>query len=217
MRRCRRGPSLPVVSTLGDYVRLLLVVVPFIGAPGPGNIMCAAVGARYGPSRTIPFIVGLEVMVFAPAFAVGLGMGELLERAGPALDWLQVIGSLFIFYLAFRLLQDPPRPDDEAELGDAFEQRPPSFFDAVILQALNAKGAVVLIVIFAEFADGDDTFDIALRIAAVITAVSLVFHVLWLYLGQWIARRFSSRRALRIQGWIYATMLVTVAVWLLLV
>ena len=197
-------------------MRLLLVVVPFILAPGPGNIMCAAVGARYGPSRTVPFIVGLEIMVFAPALAVGLGVGEALERAGSALSWLQVAGSLFILYLAVRLLRDPPRPDEEIDVGDDLDRRPPSFLDAVLLQALNAKGAVVLIVIFTEFADGDDTFGVAVRIALVITAVSLIGHLLWLYLGQWMAQRFSSVRALRFQGWVYATMLATVAIWLLL-
>ncbi len=233
------------MSTVADHVRLLLVVIPFIAAPGPGNIMCAAVGARYGLSRTLPFIAGLELMVFLPALAVGFGVGELLERAGSALAWLQVAGSIFILYLAVRLLRDPPRPDDDtgldpvlaAELsptiraeagagaapdhevdagaGDGAGRGPPSFLDAVVLQALNAKGAVVLLVIFAEFAGGTDTVGVALRIATVITAVSLIFHVLWLYLGRWLALRFSTPRALRVQGWLYATMLATVAVWLL--
>lgn len=204
------------MSTAGDYVRLLLVVVPFICAPGPGNLMCAATGARYGARRAVPFIIGLEVMVFVPSLAVGLGVGEALERSGRFLDWLQVAGSLFILFLAVKLLRDPPAAVTGPDIDQQFNARPPSFVDAVLLQALNAKGAVVLIVIFAEFADRADTFGNALRIAAVITVVSLVCHVLWLRLGEWLSHRFSSPRALRIQGWIYASMLTTVAVWLLI-
>lgn len=204
------------MSTAGDVVRLLLIVVPFIWAPGPGNVMCAATGARVGLRAAVPFIIGLEVMVFAPALAVGLGVGTVLERAGAFLDWLQVAGSLFILVLAFKLLRDPPRPEADPDLDRRFDGRPPTFFDAVVLQALNAKGAVILLVIFAQFTDGASTFSTAVRIATVITIVSLIGHMAWLRLGLWLASRFSSPRALRAQGWIYALMLTTVALWLLI-
>lgn len=206
-----------LVSTIGDYVRLLLVVVPFIGAPGPGNLMCAATGSRHGIRQAIPFIIGLEVMVFIPAMAVGLGVGEVLSRTGGFLDWLQVAGSLFILFLAVRLLLDPPAPVIDSDIAQRIGGRAPSFYDAVLLQALNAKGAAVLLVIFAEFADRANPVATAFRISAVVTVVSLIFHVLWLRLGQWLSQRFSSPRALRVQGWIYALMLAGVALWLLIV
>ena len=100
-------------------------------------------------------------------------------------------------------------------IRDRSEAAPPSFLDAVVLQALNIKGAVILLVIFTEFAVDEGRTANAFRIAAVITIVSLIGHLGWLRGGAWLATRYSSPKALRLQGIVYATMLAGVALWLL--
>lgn len=203
------------MTSFAELVQLLLLVVPLIVSPGPGNLLCAATGARFGPNRAWGFIVGLELMVFVPAFLVGLGIGEFLEQADGVLDVLQVAGSVFMLYLAYRLLRDPIGNADGNEIADGDATAVPSFVDALLLQALNIKGAVILLVVFTQFEVDDGQALNALRIAGVITVVSFIGHVAWMRGGSWLAERFSSPRALRVQGITYAAMLTTVALWLL--
>lgn len=201
------------MTSFAELVQLLLVVVPFIVSPGPGNLLCAATGARFGSSRSWGFIIGLELMVFFPALLVGVGVGEFLDQSDGVLDVLQVAGSVFMLYLAYRLLRDPI---GGAEGADEAPTAPPGFVDAVVLQALNIKGAVILLVVFTQFEVDEGQAANAFRIAAVITAVSLVGHIAWMRGGAWLADRYSSPRALRVQGITYAAMLTTVALWLLI-
>ena len=50
-----------------EVFKLFLLVFPLMFSPGPTNFLCAASGSRHGVVRSVPMILGMDLMVFLPA------------------------------------------------------------------------------------------------------------------------------------------------------
>ncbi len=192
------------------FLKLFLLIFPLMFSPGPTNFMCAAAGARYGLVRSVPMILGMDLMVLVPAFLVGLGVTGFLSHYPNLLTTVQVIGALVILLIAFEMARgfgkETPAADEAAPVG---------FWGGVLVQTFNAKGLALLLIIYAQFQTlGTSVLSNAIIVASYLTLLSLLSHFVWGAGGMWLARRFSSPRALRIQGYFYAIMLLFVAVWL---
>lgn len=194
-----------------DVFLLFLMVFPLMFSPGPSNLLCAASGGKFGVARSVPFVIGMDLMVFVPALAVGFGMAEVLRHVPDAFRYVQIAGAAFIVYLAWKILG-----------SDSFDRRDlqgtaPGVVDGIVVQAFNAKGLALLLVIYSQFLHPDrPVWLAALEISAALTVFSLVSHFSWLIGGAWLASRFTSPRALKVQNGVYAALLVGVAGWLLL-
>lgn len=198
------------MTSAADVLLLFLLVFPLIFSPGPSNLMCAVAGAKFGVSRSIPLVVGMNIMVLGPALAVGFGVGEALDHFPGVIGYVQYAGAAFILYLAYRILTSGGF--DQRDL----EGRAPGVVAGVLLQTLNAKGLALLLVIYSQFLNADGQVWIAVvKISVVITVISLLCHFFWLFGGSWLAKTFASPRALRVQNGIYAALLVAVALWLM--
>jgi len=198
------------MSSPMDLLLLFLMVFPLMFSPGPSNLLCAASGGKFGVVRSIPFVIGMDLMVLVPAFVVGAGMAGLIERIPGSFRYIQIGGALFILYLAWKILRSGTT-DSRYLDGSA-----PGLLDGVLVQALNAKGLALLLVIFSQFANPDrPILIVALEISLALTVFSLISHLSWLTGGAWLAVRFTSPRAVKIQNAIYAALLVGVAAWLM--
>lgn len=193
------------------FVKLLLLVFPLMFSPGPTNFLCAAAGGRHGLMRSVPMILGMDLMVFLPAFLVGLGVTGFMVNYPGLLTMVQVVGALVVLYIAFEMARGAS-PDAPAASG----AQPMGFWGGMLVQGLNVKGLTLLLIIYAQFQLPERSVVAnALIIAVALTLLSLISHFVWALGAMWLARRFSSPRALRIQGFAYAFMLALVAVWML--
>lgn len=194
-----------------DVFLLFLMVFPLMFSPGPSNLLCAASGGKFGVARSVPFVIGMDLMVFVPALAVGVGMAEVLGHLPALFRYVQVGGALFIVYLAWRIVSSSTLERRDLD-GPA-----PGVVDGILVQALNAKGLALLLVIYSQFLDpARPVWLAALEISLALTVFSLVSHFSWLVGGAWLAARFTSPPALKLQNGVYAALLVGVAGWLLL-
>jgi len=194
-----------------DVFLLFLMVFPLMFSPGPSNLLCAASGGKFGIARSVPFVIGMDLMVFVPALAVGLGMAELVGRVPGIFRYVQIGGAIFIVYLAWRILGANTLERRDVD-GPA-----PGIVEGMVVQAGNAKGLALLLVIYSQFLHpGRPVWLAALEISLALTVFSLISHFSWLTAGAWLAARFTSPRAMKIQNAVYATLLVGVAAWLLL-
>lgn len=64
---------------------LLIFLAPLAYSPGPGNMVFAAIGGRFGLRASIPATTGYHLATLAVTAAVGLGFSGL-ARLSPALD-----------------------------------------------------------------------------------------------------------------------------------
>ena len=72
---------------------------------GPANILLAASGATVGFRKTMPLLLGINVMCLIQSLSIGAGLGELLY-VYPGLNIiLKYAGAIFMLYLAFKLFR----------------------------------------------------------------------------------------------------------------
>lgn len=192
-----------------DWSLWLLTMVPLIFSAGPGNIMVAAAGAQSGFGGALRFIFGLDATYFILAIAVGLGLGNVLQTYPSAAKVLSYFGIAYITYLASRFLRS-------STIGTAETAMSFGLKDGVFIQITNAKGLIMLIVMFSEFSRTGSLGQV-LILSAALVGLNLVSHCLWASAGG-VIRNVMERhsRVCQIQNVIFGMMLLGVATWLML-
>ncbi len=190
-----------------DWSLWLLTMAPLIFSAGPGNIMVAASGARSGLKGSLRFICGLDTTYFVLAVAVGLGLGDLLRSYPDIAAFLRFYGVAYIVYLASRFLRS-------SAIGGVEKAMPFGLRDGMLVQMTNAKGVIMLIVMFSEFSRTGSTNHV-LMLSAALVGLNVISHFLWAGAGGAI-RHFLAcyPLLLRVQNVTFAAMLLGVAVWL---
>ncbi len=186
------------------------MMFPLMFSPGPANVTMATLGARFGLIRSVPFICGINLIVLLHALLIGFGVGTLIENYPEIIKYLQYAGSVYLVYLASKLFKSS-RPEIKA-VADSV----PNFFDGVILQLLNMKVVTLTMVMFSQFLD-TDTAQISqvtmfsFGLASLTTGATIT----WAAGGAWLTRKFASEESIRLQGYVFGSMLVAVSVWML--
>ncbi len=104
-------------------------------SPGPVNIITLSSGANHGIARTLPFVSGATVGFTSLLAILGFGAAQAIEHYPRVMDLLGLCGTLFIFYMAYKIAT--------AKGNLALEKRlSPSFLDGALLQWLNPKAWV---------------------------------------------------------------------------
>lgn len=194
--------------TLEFYLAWLAVVFPLVYSPGPGNVLCAISGAANTFAGSLPFIFGLNLSYATYSLLIGFGMGAVIQEYAGAFYYVQILGCLYIFYLAAAFFFRKA-----AEIGAAKKL---SFKDGVIAQALNIKGVSIVVLIYSQFLSEDGGLaPQVLILTAMLASLNLFTHCSWALGGWWLISKLASDGAAKIQNRIYGVMLFSVAVWLL--
>ena len=188
---------------------LLLFLLPLAYSPGPGNMVFAAIGGRFGLRASIPASTGYHLATFGVTAAVGLGFSVVAGWNPLVFDILRYGGAAYVLWLAFVLM----RAGAATEGADA---RPASALDGAVLLVLNPKAYLIIALMFTQFlAAGADPARV-LWITAIFTINNLVAFTLWTVMGDVLMRRFRSESAARPMNIGFGLMLAAVAMWMLL-
>ncbi len=186
------------------------IMFPLAFSAGPANVMMAAFGARFRFAKTIPFIMGVSFVVLLQSFAVGFGSSEFIHHYPGLFRYLQIAGALYLLYLAYRFIRSSHSDTSEAI------KAPPKFRDGMILQLFNMKVLAYILVLFSQF------IDVSLPKAEQVILLSVGHFVLvlsatstWTLGGEWLTKTFASKTSSRLQGYIFGSMLVAVALWMI--
>ncbi len=195
---------------IDELVILVGMVSPIVFSAGPTNLMCAASGAKYGIRNSFPFVVGLNLMVFIPAFVIGMGAETLFREFPEVFIFAKYLGAFFIFYLAHKFFRS-----GELEKGK-LEENVPSLLDGILVQFVNVKGLALLILLYSQVTH-ETTGDVQMvfMLSIILTIMSVVSHVSWLWGGAWLTKKFASPRAIKYQGKVFGFLLASVGVWVL--
>ncbi|WP_026379555.1 LysE family translocator [Afifella pfennigii] len=164
---------------------LILFVLVSALTPGPNNLMLLASGVNFGFRRTVPHMIGTIVGFMALLFALGFGIGTLVERFPAIYIVLKVIGGSYLLYLAWKIAGS--RAIHEAETG----RGPLSFGQATLFQLINPKSWVVGLAAIAAFTDPDAYLLTAGAVIGAFFCASTPAIVLWTGFGSalkdWLA------------------------------
>lgn len=194
----------------GTFFLWFGMMFPLIFSAGPANITMASLGARFGFRRSLAFIAGINVIVLVHALLIGLGAGHFLKLYPGVFHYLQMAGALYLLYLASKFFRSP-KPS-----AGKVSDRVPSFLDGVVLQMLNMKVVAVTMVMFSQFLEAGSgqllrVGLLSLGLAALTSGATLT----WAAGGAWLTRTFASEKSVRVQGYLFGSMLIGVSVWML--
>lgn len=132
-------------------IELALAFIGFAFAtsvsPGPANFLLLASGANFGLLRTTPLILGVCLGASSIITAVGLGLGQVMERFPLVYDILRVVCGAYILWLAYKISQSRSLGKEGGEQID----KPISFIQAAFLQLLNPKAWTVSLILTVTF------------------------------------------------------------------
>lgn len=198
---------------MGSWSELLLwlgVIFPLVFSAGPGNVLCAVCGATNGFKKSIPFVLGLNIVYSSYALLAGFGLASILNSFPKLFVSIQVLGVLYILWLGYKFLVR-----ESIEKNTQTTQL--SFKDGVISQALNIKGISIILTMYSQFLDnsGSLIYEVV-TLSLCLLVLNLFTHFTWVYGGSWMAQKFASNYAVKVQSKIFGVMLVFIAVWLFL-
>ncbi|KDM91106.1 LysE family translocator [Photobacterium galatheae] len=187
------------------------VMFPLVFSPGPANIVFAASGASVGVRRSIPLLLGIDFVFVIKSLLIGLGLGALIHEHPMVLQLLQVAGACYIMYLAKGFLKTSLHQANGPlkHLG---------FTDGVLIQLLNSKGWLLVLLMFSLFSEKaqHEFGDHAVWVLIVWLAVlNISMHFVWIWAGGLLAKLSGNRKNQKIQGFIYFSLMMVVAIWLL--
>ncbi len=182
---------------------LVVFAASQVATPGPANMILLATGARFGLRRALPFVAGVALGKQLIIWPAGFGLLALAGEAPLVFAALKWMSLAYILWLAWRIAGMRLTP------GMA-EDAAPGFLAGLIVHPLNPKAWAMIIGIFTNFIPQGVTPLVGTAVvAAALLLVQLVFHPLWTFAGETIARAIAGRPAER---WLMAALaLLTLA------
>lgn len=171
-------------------------------------MLFAANGASFGFRSTLYATTGYHLATVIVTFVLGLGFSAIVGDAQEALLVIQVAGSLYVMWLAWKLWR-------AGSVEGFVDAKPIGFWDGAILLILNPKAYVIIALMFSQFLSVDSSLVSVAAISVIFTLNNLLAFTVWTLIGDAIARMFRSERNARILNRCLGLMLGLVGVWML--
>ncbi|MGB3406776.1 MAG: LysE family translocator [Jannaschia sp.] len=162
-----------------------------IVTPGPGVLSTAGVGSAFGRRAGVRYVMGLCIGTNIVALAVISGVAAVVLADPRIRTVLFLLSTGYLLYLAFRIATAGSR------IAFIEAQREPGLRDGLALQAVTPKAYAVNTVMFSGFAIGLGPLADPLVKLAIMNAIWLPLHFLWLGAGVWLGRLDLAPRTQR--------------------
>jgi threonine/homoserine/homoserine lactone efflux protein len=178
--------------------------------PGPNNLMLFSYGKAYGFDDSGKVMMGIGLGFFTMLCLAGYGVAEVIANSATLGFALRIIGSLWMLYLAFVLskmsIEIIPGENKRITFGQAFLQ-----------QFVNPKAWVMAISGAGAFMPNSNNIHLNVFIFAMFFAVvGIPSMIIWLKMGDVIAKIIKSEKSNRILGYtMFSLMIVSiVTIWI---
>ena len=196
------------MMTIELMIALFLALFPLTISPGPANMLLASAGTGFGLRRSIPFMLGIEVVFALQTLVVGIGLGELFFTYPALITLFQYAGAAYLVYIAYHFLRASAIEKQE-------KHQRLDFGEGAILELLNFKALSVQAMMFALFLDPTKPqWSQILLLTLYLTSLGLVSALVWLVAGDLLGRILQTERGAKWQGRTFGVILLAVAVWM---
>lgn len=177
-------------SSLPLETLLALIGFAFVMSisPGPGNFLLLVSGANFGFPRSIPLVLGISFGFLGMVFAVGLGLGVVLETYPTAGQILRAACAAYVLWLAWKIARSRSLGSGS---GTGLE-KPFTFLQAASLQLLNPKAWTVALIVTVSYLTPKAGIPDLLLLIAVFAAVNIPSISVWALSGHGM-RGFLAR------------------------
>ena len=184
-----------------NILPFILFVIAMTGTPGPGNLTMMAIGQTTGFASSVRFLMGTAVGCVFLDSLVACGLGGMITASPLIANILRVAGSLYILYLAAKILR--------MQLTTKNVNKHFSFFEGLLIHPLSPKSWAMAVVAFSQFMKPEQPLTPQIVIFVFCFLVGLlVFHSSWCAAGAQIPRLISSGRMLFSINCIMVTLMI---------
>lgn len=164
------------------------MAVVLIGAPGPAAMALAATGSSHHWRQGLPLIFGLVAGVLLTGLLTSAGMMALFSRWPETRQMMQVLGVVFILYMALRMLHQ----SHSKTVGSATQF---GFRSGVLMNILNPKAYATFMVLISQFMTPIVSQVWSIVVLEVVSLLAtLVVTSGWLLFGYLLGQMISSDR-----------------------
>ncbi len=180
---------------------------PLIFSPGPANIVCTMAGIKQGIKKSIPLITGINVVSILYSLLVGFGLDKVLKRYPDLTATLQILGALYLVYLAYKFIKPRPR---QVDINKTY-----NFWNGVILQALNPKAFSAQLLMFSMLLDGSfNQTEQVFYLIFMLTILNISTHFTWTFIGNSLSKWMTNPVAEKSLSYLFASALLLIAIWI---
>jgi threonine/homoserine/homoserine lactone efflux protein len=194
--------------TIIEILTLLIFLFPLAFSPGPGNMFFAANGARFGIVKTLSANFGYHLATIIVACLIGLGFNLFFSFIKNYYQYIQILGSLYVIYLAYKFFKADAYNQADKEINC-------TFVDGVVLLLFNPKAYVIISLMFTMFLNNDQNILKVILISTIFTFNNFISFTLWTLFGDLIGAKFRNEKYSKILNNIFSLMLFLVALWML--
>ena len=137
-----------MIELMGIEVIFALFIFAFVASitPGPNNIMLTASGKNFGYLKTIPHMTGVVFGFLTLLIVMGLGLISVFTSYPIAQTILQILGSLYLLYLSYRIYFTYSSDNED-------RSKPITFIESSLFQYVNPKGVMMAITTISIYTD----------------------------------------------------------------
>ena len=191
-----------------EILALLVFLFPLAFSPGPGNMFFAANGAKFGFVDTLSANFGYHLATILITFFIGLGFSLFFSFIKNQYQYIQILGSLYVIYLAYKFYKAGTYNENAKNLNC-------TFMDGVVLLLFNPKAYVIISLMFTMFLDNSQNIFKIILISLIFTVNNCVSFTLWTLFGDLIGAKFRNKKYSKILNNIFSLMLFLVGIWML--
>src|SRR5690606_8712551 len=175
----------------------------------PANIVLAGSGMKQGIRNSIPLVVGINTVLVGYSIIIGLGLGEFIKGYPELLFGIKIVGIVYILYLSYKFL-----------IAENFKSQKESakvynFYDGLILQLLNPKGFLLLLLMFSLFLNPNENQVLQVTyLILMLLILGVICHMIWVTGGSSITKLIKNKRTQKNLNYAFSISLALVAVWL---
>ncbi len=168
-----------------DIASFLIYCIIVTFTPGPTNIVILSVVNNYGGKKAMRFVGG-AIAAFSILLAISAALNSILVALMPKiLNIMQIIGSLYILYLAFQIYRMDTSKGDKKQIS--------SFMSGFIMQFVNPKVILFTMTVIPSFVMPYYTSPFMLStFVLVIMVTGLIAMITWVLFGT-VFKRFLHK------------------------
>ena len=195
---------------LESFLTLITATALLLGSPGPAPLALAATGATYGVKKGAPFLFGILIGLSVAIVGATAGLAALFSSFPELKAVCQIIGAIYIAYIAFKIASAPLNTSDTSVAA-------PGFRDGFILNLLNPKAYAAFLAIFSQFLlpFSDSTLGYLVT-GLTCLLVATVVDALWLFFGGALKPVFAHPKQARVIRVIFALLMLIAVIYALL-
>ena len=187
------------------------VMFALVFSPGPANVLLMVSGASQGFKKSLRVVAGIDLIFLLQSIALGYGLFEVLQKNPKLAFYIQLLGILYLFKIAWGFL---PRNDER----DVLAENNIGFKRAALMQVLNAKGWALVILMFSLFLSpaqelwGENATIVLLLMLA---GLNVSIHIGWALVGAFLGQLFHSNQSKAMLSYAFFIILSITGFWML--